>query len=320
MVGSQDWLADRPEVHDDVVAMINRDGSPSTITGAVVPPLWSDEMKAITEPLEDLNPRWPFELTVDPFPSLKPDSPGGSDHSSFAMLGIPLLRFRTETDYSYGRAWHTLYDTYSELVPYEDHQEHSALVTAVVAYGIANLDEPLPREGVYLPDGLFADLVTESGARVMVSLDYEHAPVQVSHFIRAVEGGRGQNPGAFRRPSAGPVGRIHSVDDRVVSGILEGGELEDVGTVPLGPNPVLSHEEPGIFGLSGPNDFYLTRVGIAEAQAPGTALGRIVAGHEALGEIASGEEIRRIRILRSGEVARAFAAGVAAPGSPNESR
>jgi hypothetical protein len=37
-------------------------------------------------------------------------------------------------------------------------QQHSALVTAVVAYGVANLDKPLTRDGVYLPTAFLADL------------------------------------------------------------------------------------------------------------------------------------------------------------------
>ena len=162
LVGSQDWLADNPQIHDKIVTMINRDGSPSTITGAMVPPAWQEDLERITEPLVDLNPRWPFSLEVNHYPGLKPVNPGGTDASAFAKVGIPTFRFRTDSDYNYMRAWHTLYDTYSELVPYTEHQEHSAVVTAVVAYGIANLDEALTREGSYLPEGLFADITTSA--------------------------------------------------------------------------------------------------------------------------------------------------------------
>ncbi|MFC1662402.1 M28 family metallopeptidase, partial [Gemmatimonadota bacterium] len=110
LVGSQDWLADHPETHSNIVAMINRDGSPSTITGAVVPPGWYDEFETITAPLTNLDPRWPFTVDINEYPSLRPERPGGTDSSSFAKVGIPTVRFRTETDYSYRRAWHTLYD------------------------------------------------------------------------------------------------------------------------------------------------------------------------------------------------------------------
>jgi len=308
LVGSQDWVADNAAIHDKIVTMINRDGSPSAITGAVVPATWHEELKVITEPLVELNPRWPFDLSVNHYPALTPDSPGGSDHASFAMEGIPIFRFRTETDYSYGRAWHTLYDVYSELVPYEDHQKHSALVTAVVAYGIANLDEPLPREGVYLPDGIFADITTTSGARVFVSLDHENAPLQTAYFIRMIEGG-GESPGGRESGrSRAPVGRIVEADEGMIHAVIdsETQQAVRVDDLPMDPNPAVKHDGPGVFGLDGEGSFYLTRRGIPELDSQLTALGRVVAGSHTLGDVSTGDEIRSIRILRSGEAARAF--------------
>jgi cyclophilin family peptidyl-prolyl cis-trans isomerase len=313
LVGSQSWLERNPDLHGRIVTMINRDGSPSAITGAAVPPLWEDDLRELTRPLEALNPRWPFSLEVNPYPSLRPVNPGGTDASAFAKVGIPTFRFITETDYSYQRAWHTLYDTYSELVPYAEHQEHSALVTAVVAYGIANLAEPLTREGSYLPDGLFADITTSSGARVIASLDFQRVPLQVAHFVRIVEGNAGApQGGGFGRGSQGPsIGRIRGVDQGRVSGVLDSEVQRAMAypELPLTPNPALGHDGPGVLGLSGSNEFYLTLQASPDLDDRYTALGRVVAGAHVLGEIGAGEEIRRIRILRSGETAMAFDVG-----------
>ena len=311
LVGSQDWLARNPGLQDGIVTMINRDGSPSTITGAAVPPLWFDDLKEITAPLTKVNPKWPFSLEVNEYPSLKPVNPGGTDASSFAMVGIPTFRFLTETDYNYQRAWHTLYDTYSELVPYPEPQEHSALVTAVVAYGIANLDEPLTREGSYLPDGLFADITTSSGARVIVSLDYQNAPVQTANFIRIVEGNAGppQGGGYGRGADRPAIGRIVEVGNGLVSGVIDS-EIQRAmaADIPMAPNPAVKHDGPGVFGMSGSNTFYLTLNANGGLDGRFTALGKVVAGAHALGGIAAGDEIRSIRILRSGEAATAFEA------------
>ena len=313
LVGSQSWVERNPDLQEKIVTMINRDGSPSTITGAAVPPLWYEELREITGPLETLNPTWPFSLEVSYYPGLKPVNPGGTDASSFAQVGIPTFRFLTETDYNYQRAWHTLYDTYSELVPYTEHQAHSALVTAVVAYGIANLDEPLTREGSYLPDGLFADITTASGARVIASLDFENAPLQTAHFVRIVEGNAGEpQGGGFGRGPGGPaIGRITEVGGGVVRAILdsETQQAMDYPGLPLRPNPAVSHDESGVLGLSGSNGFYLTLSANPSLDHRFTALGRVVAGAHTLGEIAQGDEIRRIRILRSGEAATAFDTG-----------
>lgn len=310
LVGSQAWLADHPELHDDIVVMINRDGSPSAITGAVVPPGWYDDFQKIAAPLAELNPRWPFTVQENPYPGLRPVRPGGTDASSFSMVGVPTLNFRQETDYSYMRAWHTLYDLYSELVPYTQHQEHSALVTAVVAYGIANLDHPLTRDGVYLPDGLFADIITASGARVITSLDYENAPLQVANFIRVIEGNAGPPSGRFGGPrGAVAVGRITEVGGGMVSAVVESAIQESmmVADLPIVANPAVKHDGPGVLGLSGPNTFYLTLEADAALDGQFTALGRVVAGAEKVAEMAAGDEIRRIRILRSGQAALDFA-------------
>ena len=42
--------------------MINRDGSPSAITGATVPETWYADVERIVAPLSNLYPKWPFRL------------------------------------------------------------------------------------------------------------------------------------------------------------------------------------------------------------------------------------------------------------------
>ena len=313
LVGSQSWLARNPDLHSRIVVMMNRDGSPGAITGATVPPGWMEEFRKITAPLEDLDSRWPFSLSQNDYPGARPDRPGGSDHSSFAMLGIPILSMRNQTDYVYNRAWHTLYDVYSELVPYTEHQEHSALALAVLAYGIANLDEPLPREGVFLDDGLYADITTASGARVMASLDFENAPLQAAYFVRMFEGA---GPPAMGPGGPGgrqvSVGRIQEVEGGMVRALVESERQRAAGLaglpeVPLAPNPGVKHDRPGVLGLSGSGSFYLTLQARPDLDSRHTALGEVVAGAHRLADLAAGDEIRTVRIIRAGEAAREFA-------------
>jgi hypothetical protein len=214
LVGSQSWLKKHPEVQPKVLMMINRDGSPSAIIGASVPEVWYPDFQKVTAPLATLNSKWPFTLTKA-MPRAHATSPGGTDSSSFEMLAIPTLSMRTQTDYVYSYAWHTTNDLYSELAPYTEQQKQSALVTAVVAYGAANLDKPLPRAGVFLDDGLYAtiavgapDKPASEAQSFMVSLDFANAPLHTANFLRIVEGnapptggGRGGPP-----PAAGPAG------------------------------------------------------------------------------------------------------------------
>jgi hypothetical protein len=50
-------------------------------------------------------------------------------------------------NFSYGEIWHTERDTYNKSIP--EYQEHAAVTTAVILYGVADLDHLLSREGLY---------------------------------------------------------------------------------------------------------------------------------------------------------------------------
>lgn len=323
LVGSQAWLKKHPEVHAKVVMMINRDGSPSVITGANVPETWYPDFQKITAPLTSLNPKWLFRLDKA-LPRAHATSAGGTDSSSFEMQSIPTLNFRTETDYVYSRAWHTLSDTYSELVPYTEHQKHSALVTAVVAYGVANLDKPLTRDGVYLADGLYAAITVgpaDTPKQLMFSLDYVNAPIQTANFIRIVEGKTPQAGGGRGGPGGGPGGRggapqvppIGTVD--VKGGLMTGTIVSDiqksvaVAKLPKTRNATIRHDVVGILGVSVPNQFYVTLQKNTGLDNKGTALGKVVAGLGQLQDIKKGDPIRSIRITRVGQAARDFKTG-----------
>jgi hypothetical protein len=327
LVGSQAWLKNHPGIADRISMMINRDGSPSAITGASVPETWLADFKKITAALATLHPKWPFKLERG-VPRAHATSPGGTDSSSFEMQSVPTLRFMTQSDYNYNHAWHTLYDLYSELVPYTEHQRHSALVTAVVAYGAANIEKPLTREGVYLADGLYADLAigsAEAPIHIMTSLDFVNAPLQTANFVRIVEGNGGAQrgpggggppagmrpggppPAGGQRPEIPPIGKID-----VRSGVIAGTVASDVqrsvaiASLPLSANAAIKHDGAGVLGLSGPNAFHLTLGKRAGLDKTATAIGRTIAGLDLLKTVKKGDAIRSIRIVRVGQAARDF--------------
>jgi carboxypeptidase Q len=320
LVGSQAWLRNHPEIHSRIMMMINRDGSPSAITGAVVPETWYADFLKITRSLTALNPRWPFKLERG-VPRAHATSPGGTDSSSFEMMGVPTLSFRTQSDYVYTHAWHTLYDLYSELVPYTAHQQHSALVTAVVAYGAANLERPLPREGVYLADGLYADIAlgaADSPVHIMTTLDFVNAPLQTANFVRIVEGKNAGQRGAAGGPRGGgrpggprpeipPIGKV-DVRGGLITGLVVSDVQKSVAipALPLFPNPALRHDAAGVLGVSGPNAFTLTLQKRAGLDAKSTAIGKTIAGLDLLRTVKKGDAIRSIRIVRVGQAARDF--------------
>jgi carboxypeptidase Q len=329
LVGSQAWLKKHPEIAPKVVMMINRDSTPMAIVGAAVPETWYPDFERITAPLTNLYEKWPFKLEKT-MPRAHATSPGGTDSSSFEMQAVPTLQFRTQTDYVYPYAWHTTNDLYSELVPYTEQQQQSATVTAVVAYGVSNLDKPLARAGVYLPDGIYATIVAGPSDKpmgdlhqLMVSVDYEHAPIQAANFVRLAEGknppaggGRG-GPGGFGAPGGRgaaappppPVGSIQNITGGFVNAIVVSEIQKSVMVakpLPKVINASVKHDGPGVFGVSANNGFYVTTQKKPGLDRKYTALGKVVAGLNELKDFKKGDVIRAIRITRVGEAARNF--------------
>ena len=62
-------------------------------------------------------------------------------------LGRTDNRTMEHADYIARNIWHTEDDLYDKLIP--EYMEHSAVVQAVMAYGLANLNHLLSREGLY---------------------------------------------------------------------------------------------------------------------------------------------------------------------------
>ncbi|MGN0309411.1 MAG: M20/M25/M40 family metallo-hydrolase [Bacteroides sp.] len=153
LLGAQAFAKTHAKELDKISNLFNRDGGPTPAVGIRVPQAMYDDFKSVCEVLETLNPEIPFKVEVAQ-PRRKPTQLGGTDASVFAMKGIPTLNF-TERDikgynFSYEEIWHTERDIFNKEIP--EYQEHTAIVTAVVALGIANLNHQLSREGLYKED------------------------------------------------------------------------------------------------------------------------------------------------------------------------
>lgn len=101
-------------------------------------------------PLKDINPDFPFTLKKREATPL-PKQAWGTDSGPFAVKGVPTMTFGTEDtkgyNFDYREIWHTERDLYNKSIP--EYQEHTSIVTAIVVYGVANLDHLLSREGYY---------------------------------------------------------------------------------------------------------------------------------------------------------------------------
>ena len=152
LLGSKFFVENKTVPLEKISNYINRDGGPLCATSVTVPPAMYDDYVKVCEPIVNLNPEFPFTVNKREGPAQpRPTRAGGSDHAYFTMNGVPALSFR-ETDpkgygFEYGEIWHTERDIYNKLIP--EYMEHSAVVTAVVLYGLSNLDHLLSREGLY---------------------------------------------------------------------------------------------------------------------------------------------------------------------------
>ena len=153
LLGSKSWVEKNADKLDKVSNMFNRDGGPTVANSLSVTKAMWDDMEKICEPLNSINPDFPFKMT-ERKPRKKPEKAGGTDSGSFAVKGVPTMTFGTADpkgyNFSYGEIWHTERDLYNKSIP--EYQDHTSIVTAIVVYGVANLNHLLSRDGYYLPD------------------------------------------------------------------------------------------------------------------------------------------------------------------------
>ena len=142
LLGSKFFVKNNTIPLDRISNYFNRDGGPLMATSVTVPPAMYDDFVKVCEPILNYNPDIPFTVNKrEGEPRPRPTSAGGSDHAYFAMSGVPTISLG-ETDargynFDYREIWHTNRDNYNKLIP--EYMEHSAVVSAVIAYGLESV-------------------------------------------------------------------------------------------------------------------------------------------------------------------------------------
>ena len=153
LLGSTSWIERHKDKLPKISNMFNRDGGPLAISGISVTEAMMKDFEKICAPLNSINPDFPFVLEKRE-PSEKPKEAWGTDSGPFAVEGVTTVEFSQKDfyglDFNYREIWHTERDLYTKSIP--AYQEHSAIVTAVVVYGVACLDHLLSKEGYFLPE------------------------------------------------------------------------------------------------------------------------------------------------------------------------
>jgi Zn-dependent M28 family amino/carboxypeptidase len=176
LLGAKAYVQSHAEVMAKTSAFLNMDMGTNPISGLVGTEAMRADLSAAFAPLASLDPSRPFALTTvasfDPptdcgssaadtgaharpcsrcptalpkgSTAAKPCSVGcASDHAAFLRAGVPAFTFQQTGPADYARTHHTEYDTEDAL----DLQaiQHSAVVLALAADGIADLPQPLSR-------------------------------------------------------------------------------------------------------------------------------------------------------------------------------
>lgn len=152
LYGSKFFVENKTVPLDKISNYFNRDSGPLAATGISVPEAMYEDFVKVCKPIQNYDPSMPFTVSKRTSAAQpRPTRAGGSDHAYFAMNGVPTLSPQ-ETDpkgynFKYGEIWHTERDLYNRVI--SEYVEHSAVMEAVIAYGIANLNHLLSREGLY---------------------------------------------------------------------------------------------------------------------------------------------------------------------------
>ena len=153
LLGAEAYVKTHKKELGKISNLFNRDGGPTPPVGISVPQAMYDDMVEVCKPVKDINPEYPFEVKVAQ-PRKRPTETGGTDATVFALHGVPTYGF-SESDFkgynfNYGEIWHTERDLYTKSIP--EYMEHTSVVTAVVALGVANLKKQLSRKGMYVEE------------------------------------------------------------------------------------------------------------------------------------------------------------------------
>jgi cyclophilin family peptidyl-prolyl cis-trans isomerase len=317
LLGSTAWVNQNPDKLPRISAVFNRDGGTNCISGLSVPGEMMADFQKILKPVAGLNKKYPFELTQSTRPARK-GGRGRTDTFAFLQKGVPAFGFSTKGEHQYGRTWHSTLDTYDEVI--EEYQEYSTTVTAVVAYGLANLDHLLARRNFFMPDGIYADFNTNKG-RFSVMLDHKNTPMTVANFVGLAEGTISN--------ASYPIGTPFfsgSIWHRVVKGhVIQGGEpsiIKDPATTEVNatgyeiPNEIsgLSHNKAGMLGMAnaGPHtntcEYYVTLGDRSYLDGNYTLFGEVVDGIDVVKNIVQGDTTLSVTIVRAGTEAENFIA------------
>lgn len=214
LLGSRAYVKAHPDLMPKISAVLVHDGGTNYLAGIAGTEAMQDDFRAVFGPIQALDPAMPF--AIGKTPGLR--AAGGSDHVPFISAGVPGFFWNQKGTAVYRHTHHTQFDTYDAAIP--AYQKHSAVVAAIGAVGIANLDHLLSRDRLMAPAGAGGRAAGGGNARRTIGVALEDNKV-----VEVAADGLAERAGI----KAGDL--IIKVGDRAV------GTTEEVGEAMQGGGP-----------------------------------------------------------------------------------
>lgn len=161
-----------------------------------------------------------------------------------------------------------------------------------------------------MQDGIYAKITTEKG-EILIKLTHKETPGTVGNFVSLAEGKMENSAKPQGKPYYDGI-KFHRV---IPDFMIQGGDPNGTGAGGPGYNfedefhPELKHDTPGVLSMAnaGPatngSQFFITHVATPWLDGKHTVFGNVIEGQDVVDNVAQGDTMQKVEILRVGEEA-----------------